>query len=90
VSLLQILEKVFAALPGIVAGIEAAFASATGSTKKAEALKAVADTLDGIAAAGHAVPKDALLVEAGDLIDAYVKSANAIGAFAHVRRESWR
>ena len=89
-SLLQILEKLFAALPGIVAGIEAAFPHADGIKKKDEALKAVSDTLDGIAASGHAVPKEALLSQASDLIDAYVKSANAIGAFAHVRRESWR
>jgi hypothetical protein len=87
-SLLQILEKVLVALPGIVNGIETMFKGWAGPDKKTEALKGVGEILVGIAATGASVPVTTITTVAGDLIDAYVAAANAIGAFTHGTHEA--
>lgn len=86
-NLLQILEKVATALPGIIVGVEHAMAGMAGTAKKDEALKGVGEVLDGIASAGVQVAKTTFLAVASDLVDAYVGAANAIGAFQHQAQE---
>jgi hypothetical protein len=70
--------------PTIVTGIEKLFGHGGGATKKQTAVNLLGDVANAVAAAqGIPGANSELMVFISDVIEAYVKYANASGQFSH-------
>ncbi len=84
-SLPQLLCSLLTAICHTVTTVESSLgpAGASGSAKKAEAMKGVGEFLDGAIAAGAAFARDTVEGVASGLIDHVVSAAHDVGAFVH-------
>lgn len=84
-DLRQLLCQLLTQVCNAVTAVEGspAMAGQDGAAKKAEAQKAVAQFLDGLASAGLQFTRDHVEAVAGAAIDRVVGLANDLGAFVH-------
>lgn len=82
--MIAILPLILQFAPALISGVEKLFGHGGGSTKKQVVTGMLADAANGFAAAQNLPGANSeLMVFISDVIEAYVKYANATGQFTH-------